>query len=97
MRRLIVSVLLAASLTACSWKDVIDLVSPSSKGGINTEIVAGDKNQEIHTEIGATAQTAETIVNTQNAPVWLMVLAALGWFMPTPQGMFKMWRTRNDT
>ena len=84
--------ILTLFLTGCSWKDVIGLLSPSS-GGIDTEIVVGDKKEEIVTEIGTQKQTANEITNTtvDNAPVWLIVLAMLGWFLPTPQGMVKMY------
>jgi len=93
MLRLIASLCVVLMLQACSWKDVIGLVSPS-KGGIDTEIVLGNKKQEVITSIGT--QKATTIINKEEAPPWLMVLAAIGWFLPSPQGLFRMWRSRND-
>jgi len=94
MRRVLSVLLLSLVISACSWKDVMDFVSPS-KGGIDTEIVVGDKTQEVNTELGN--QSAETITNVTEAPIGLYILAALGWFLPTPQGMVRMWRNRNAT
>ena len=85
-------IILSLLLTACSWKDVLDFVSPSS-GGIDTEVVLGDKREQIDTRVGS--QEAEEIINNNNAPVWLIALAMLGWFMPTPQGMYNMWREKS--
>lgn len=85
-------VLLALSLTACSWSDLIGIVSPS-KGGIDTEVVVGDKNQTVSTEVGK--QEAESISNVTDTSPLLLSLAMLGWFLPTPQGLFKMWKDRN--
>lgn len=93
MLKLIASILLITSLASCSWKDVASLIIPSKSGGINTELVVGDKKQEVNTAIGN--QKANTIVNKTEAPPWLMILAAVGWFLPSPQGLLRMWRTRN--
>ena len=86
-------IVLSLALTACSWSDLIGIVSPS-KGGIDTELVVGDKNQTVSTEVGK--QEAESISNITDTSPLLLSLAMLGWFLPTPQGLFRMWKNRND-
>lgn len=93
MRNVVSVVLLSLFLAACSWSDLIGIVSPS-KGGIDTEIVVGDKNQTVSTEVGK--QEAESISNITDTSPFLLALAMLGWFLPTPQGLFRMWKSRND-
>ncbi len=93
MQKLIVSIFLASLLTGCSWLDVLDVVMPSKKGGIDTEIVIGDKKQEVVTVLGN--QKAKTITNNNSVPFWIIGLGMLGWFLPTPQGMFRMWRSKD--
>lgn len=85
--------LLTSILTACSWTDALNMLSPSKGGGIDTELVVGDKSQSVVTEIGG--QEAETITNVTDSNNFLLVLAMLGWFLPSPQEMYKMWRSRN--
>ena len=71
--------------TACSmW----DMIKPSSPGlSVDTELVVGDKEQQVNTDIGHTTNTAETISiqNVDESPSFLfMFLMVLGWIMPDP-------------
>ena len=91
--------ILCLTLTACSWSDALNLINPSKGGGIDTEVVVGDKNQAVTTEIGAETnnQQAESIVNniTESANVGWILFGFLGWMLPAPQAMWKYWRERN--
>ena len=91
--------ILCLSLTACSWTDALDFIIPSKDGGINTELVVGDKNQSVVTEVGSETnnQQAESIVNniTDEAPIWLILFGMIGWVLPSPQSMWTSWRNRN--
>jgi hypothetical protein len=83
-------------ISACSLSDIADFIKPSTPS-VDAELVVGDKQESITTEVGTTKQEAETISNTSSTNIepWFVVLAMLGWFLPTPQGLFKMWRNRN--
>ena len=91
--------LLTGFLTACTWSDLIGMVTPSSGGGIDTELVIGDKSQEVNTEIGAetTNQQAESIVNNivNEQPVGWIIFAMICLILPTPQSMWKAWRSKD--
>jgi len=101
MKQLLLVLPLVLSITACSWSDVLGLMSPA-KGGIETEIVVGDKEQQVNTEVGTETQIQEAdeiineTVNETNISTGFMLLAMLGWFFPSPQELFRMWRSRND-
>lgn len=87
-------VLLSMLLTACSWSDIVGMVVPSKRGGIDTEIVVGDKKQVVSTKIGEQTQTAQTIINESTAYLpWGIALIAL--MLPTPTTMWNAWRKRN--
>lgn len=75
--------------TGCTPADALKLLKPS--GGVQAELTVGDKNQTVQTELGN--QDAETITNTtvQQIPWWMFVISSLGWFVPRPQTLFKMW------
>jgi len=77
---------------SCSPLDVIKSVVNPGKGiAVDTEIVAGDKHQEV--QVGDDV-VAETIVyNENNAPIWLVLIACAGWLLPTPMGMYRGIRT----
>ena len=100
-------ILVSALLSSCSaW----DLVKPSSGLSVETEIVAGDKQQEVATGavVGkkeTTNNTAETIQQTyhtvdEGLSIWdqfLMLLMSflLGWLaMPDAIHMWQIWRKR---
>lgn len=94
MLRLTVKAFLLSSIiltSACSWKDVVGIFTPSK--GIETEVVIGDKKESVETKVNT--QEAEKITNTTNVPFSFMALAALGWFLPSPQELYKAWRNRN--
>jgi hypothetical protein len=74
-----------AVLASCSPMDVVDLFKPS--GGVDAELVVGDKTQEVNTQIGN--QEAQQIVNNDNVPVWIILFGVAGWLLPTPTTMWK--------
>lgn len=100
-------IILSLLLSGCTLWDVI---KPSSGISVDTEIVAGDKQQEVATGavVGkkeTTNNTAETIQQTyhtvdEGLSIWdqfLMLLMAflLGWLaMPDAIHMWKMWKSR---
>jgi hypothetical protein len=96
MRKLLLSLLLASSLTGCA---VWDWIKPASDGiSVDTEIVAGDKKEEIatgavvgkkeetHNTADVIHQTYETI--NKQAPWWVIVLLIIGWVLPEPSRMW---------
>lgn len=85
-------IILSLFLTACSWTDVLDFITPSS-GGVDTEIVVGDKNQSVTTEFGK--QTAQTIVNNETTAWFPYILAMIALMLPTPTTMWNAWRNKN--
>ena len=87
-------ILLSLMLTACSMNpiDMMKSVISSDKPSIavDTEIVVGDKVQETEVNMGETTMTADIINNVQDTSPWVLFLLVLGWFLPTPTGMFRM-------
>ena len=84
---------LSTLLSACTALGLLSTLTGSKPAvEVNSEIVAGDKHEEIALDVG-TKQTAETIINTQENNPWLlmmlMVVAIVGWVAPTPQSMWK--------
>lgn len=94
----VLTLVLALTVAGCSWMDVVDFVMPSKNGGIDTELVLGDKQEEIKTEIGAETNTytAETIVNnvTESANIGWIIFGIIGFMLPTPTRMYYMWKSR---
>jgi hypothetical protein len=82
--------LLTLFLTACSATPVglvKDLLIDDPGIEVNTELVVGDKEQEL--QVGDN-QTADSIVNNYESPPFeLIALACLGWLLPTPAGMVR--------
>lgn len=82
----------AGSMSACS---VWDFVKPSSGIAVETEIVAGDKNQSV--EVGSTSNTnkAEAIEITNNNVDYVvlgafaasLITGVVGWMLPVPSFM----------
>lgn len=83
---------------------VLDAVLPGDDGlSVDTEIVAGDKEETIEAGTGATignresvdqSNTAEvvnqTITTVNESPaLWLYLLGLLGWLLPTPRSMWE--------
>jgi len=92
MRAVILALVLL--LSSCS---VWDFIKPSSGISVDTEIVAGNKQEEINTEVvgnkETTNNTADAITQTYNTinesmDWWIWVLMVIGWMTPTPT---KMW------
>lgn len=94
-------IILSLFLTGCSMMDVVDLIKPSSGLSVDTEIVAGDKKQEVRTEIGAETNTytAETIVNnvTSSANIGWIIFGIVGLMLPTPTRMYYLWKNRTKS
>lgn len=84
----------AGSVSSCAaW----DWFKPSSGLSVDTELVVGDKQQVVHTELGQTVNTADEI-NIQNDNVDYTMLGLLllsvatgvvGWMLPVPKFMRK--------
>jgi len=94
IKAIILVFLLSVGIQACS---VWDIIKPSSGISVDTEIVAGDKQEEINTEVvgskATTNNTADAITQTYNTinesmEWWIWVLMIVGWMTPTPS---KMW------
>lgn len=91
--------LILAALLALQGCTVWDMIKPSSGVKVDTEVVVGDKKEEIATGavVGKkeeTNNTADSLVQTYNSvneqyPWWVVVLLILGWSLPTPGKMFK--------
>ena len=92
--------LLLLSLSACTlW----DFVKPNPGLSVDTEIVAGDKQQEVATGavVGRkenTTNTAEQIsyhtVNEAGTDYWLFLIALAGWIAPSPRQIWLMIKRR---
>ena len=84
-----------------------DIVKPSQGLSVETEIVAGDKNQEAEIALNkeTTNNTADAINQTYNTvneqyPWWVVLLLILGWVLPEPRSMGswlinKIWRKKD--
>ena len=96
INRYVVLLISVLSLNSCAlW----DFIKPSDGISVDTEIVAGDKSEEIAT--GAVVGKKETTNNTADAinqtfnsvneqyPWWVVVLLILGWVLPSPSQMWK--------
>lgn len=71
----------------------MSLAAPASKG-IEAELVVGDKQEEVNTEVGSqvtnSKQTAQTIENhIESVPLSFMLLMVLGWLLPSPNEIFR--------
>lgn len=110
--QLTVSCMAIVLMTGCAMLTdlAIDAISPD-KGGINTELVLGDKEQALGNNQDVKAGTIgkvvgtndnsviatrakEVTVNNINVPIWLTLLAVLGWMSPTPTNMFNYMRNK---
>ena len=83
-------ILMSLFLMSCSSTPigmVKDLFVDDPGLEVNTELIVGDKEQEL--QVGDN-QTAQSIVNHYEAPpIELIALACLGWLLPTPAGMYR--------
>lgn len=86
----------AGSTSSCMlW----DAVKPSSGLSVDTELVVGDKQQVVHTELGQTTNLneADTIIQNNDNVDYVMLGALLlsvitgvvGWMLPVPKFMRK--------
>lgn len=93
MKLLLVFVMLF-TLSNCSQLDAVKKLVTPSKPTIDAELVVGDKDEAIVDQLGdnITIQTDDVkggINNyTNNAPVWLVIIAVLGWMSPDPARCF---------
>lgn len=84
----------SGTIASCSLWDVI---KPSSGLSVDTELVIGDKQQVVHTELGQTVNTAdEIIIQNDNVDYTMLGLLLLsvgtgvaGWMLPVPKFMRK--------
>lgn len=106
MNKSVIVVFLSVALANCSPMDALSFIKPSSGISVDTEIVAGDKHQEVATGavVGkkeTTTNTAETITQTYNTiqqgksifDIFIMMLMAflVGWLaMPSSRQMWMM-------
>lgn len=90
----VLSVALGTTASCSVW----DFVKPSSGLSVDTELVVGDKQQVVHTELGQTTNTADNIIqNIDNTDKFMTILALTGWLLPTPGQMWensKAWYRR---
>ena len=107
MRKVLIPIVLLFSLSSCTlW----DIINPFSKGeglSVDAEMVVGDKQEEVNTEIvgkkETTVNTADSIVNTyqtvnEQYPFWVVALLILGWVLPSPHQMWSsFWRKRHGS
>ena len=56
---------------------------------VDTELVVGDKNQDLEIQVGNVNHQAAKTINNQNAPPILILLLVLGWVLPTPATMIR--------
>lgn len=70
------------------------MFTPGPSLGVDTEIVAGDKEEKVETNVGdssttLTTQKADTINNVQDIPLMYILLFTLmaGWAIPDPATM----------
>ena len=80
--------LAVGTTSACS---VWDLVKPSNGIEASAEVVVGDKNQALNAEVSGTKNTAEqiSIQNIEEVPLSFMILAMLGWLLPSPGAIWR--------
>ena len=85
-RLMLMAVLLVAS---CSAIDVAKTVMGGAVGGgpsLDVEVVAGDKNQEV--QVGDKI-AAKAVQITNELDYVLLIVAILGWVLPTPGQLWK--------
>lgn len=101
MIRILVGLLM---LTSCSITDIASSVLPIGKkpsieanvalGKTNIQnksmaSVVGEDNRQVADTITNTSSTKAEVINNNSVPPWLVLLAILGWMLPTPSNMFK--------
>ena len=85
--RCLIIITIAVPLASCGspWS----FLKPSSGLEVDTEIVAGDKDQELN--VGSDTINAETINHITELPWYYIVLLCIlaGWAIPSPMEMFR--------
>lgn len=92
------SVLLATPACSSLPGLIADAVLPGDSGlSVDAELTVGDKEEQVNTELqaGDRIQGENVTVNETNtvSPFILLLLIA-GWVLPTPQGLWRSWRSR---
>ena len=87
----VITTILGTTASCSLW----DAINPMSKGlSVDTELTVGDKNQTVNADVAAvkntTTNTADTISITKvdNTSKFMVILALLGWVLPTPSSMW---------
>lgn len=82
--------LLTLMLSGCTALPAINTVTDMFKEDngikVETELIIGDKSQEL--QIGH-EQTATNISNIEEIPIEFIILLCLGWLLPSPGAMWK--------
>ena len=102
------ALLIVLLLTSCSLTDVASTVLPvGNKPSVEANValgktnvqnkslatVKGEDKRQIADEITNTSSTKAGVINNTSVPPWVVLLAILGWMLPTPTNMFKwVWR-----
>lgn len=62
------------------------MIKPSNGLSVDAELVVGDKEEQINTDIGntITEQTANRINNVYKNDPFIILLALIGWMLPSP-------------
>ena len=97
LRRYLLIIILSSGVGFTTSCTVWDMIKPSSGLSVDTEIVAGDKTQTVHTELGQTSNTADKIQiennNVDYVTLGLLLLSVatgvVGWMLPVPKWMRK--------
>ena len=84
----------SGTLASCT---IWDMVKPSSGLSVDTELVVGDKEQVVHTELATTNNTADNITqnidNVDYVTLGLLLLSVatgvVGWMAPVPKFLRK--------
>ncbi len=85
---------LTLTLVSCGSLNPIDMAKSAfsdDKGlEVNSEIVAGDKQESHEGQIGNRSnQQADQITNVNEIPFTVLLLLVLGWLLPSPAEMWK--------
>lgn len=96
--RIILTLVVSMMLTACSALDLI----PSPGVNANAQIGQENTQQAVGSQVTTTnevqgnqqntrdmVEVAQGGVTINNSPIWLIVIAILGWVLPTPLTMLK--------
>lgn len=98
MVRLLSVLLVAGTLTACSALDLLPSPGVNANAQIgqeNTQQAVGSQVTTINEVQGNQQNTRDMVevaqggVTINNSPMWLVIIAILGWVLPTPWTMLK--------